>query len=110
MRFSFGLFQFLDVECLEELGSLIEEFGVAVCQPSPSIALKEVAKQIADRDNAVRSAALNCIVSAYCQEGEKVYKLIGQVICMFVVFVFIYTSIMEFLAIGKRPVPVGRED
>ena len=39
-----------------------------------------VAKQIADRDNAVRSAALNCIVHAYCQEGEKVYKLIGQVI------------------------------
>ncbi|XP_045035689.1 cytoskeleton-associated protein 5 [Daphnia magna] len=65
-------------ECLEELGSLIEEFGVAVCQPSPSVALKEVAKQIADRDNAVRSAALNCIVHAYCQEGEKVYKLIGQ--------------------------------
>nr|CAH0109138.1 unnamed protein product [Daphnia galeata] len=65
-------------ECLEELGSLIEEFGIAVCQPSPSVALKEVAKQIADRDNAVRSAALNCIVHAYCQEGEKVYKLIGQ--------------------------------
>lgn len=66
-------------ECLEELGSLIEEFGIAVCQPSPSVALKEVAKQIADRDNAVRNAALNCIVHAYCQEGEKVYKLIGQV-------------------------------
>ena len=67
------------IECLEELGCLIEEFGITVCQPSPSVALKEVAKQIADRDNAVRSAALNCIVHAYVQEGEKVYKLIGQV-------------------------------
>lgn len=69
------------IECLEELGCLIEEYGITVCQPSPSVALKEVAKQIADRDNAVRNAALNCIVHAYCQEGEKVYKLIGQVFC-----------------------------
>ena len=68
------------VECLEELGSLIEEFGVSVCQPNPSVALKEVAKQIADRDNAVRNAALNCITHAYFLEGEKIYKLIGQVI------------------------------
>ena len=67
------------LECLEELGSLIEEYGISVCQPSPGVALKEVAKQIADRDNAVRSAALNCIVYAYFQEGDKVYKLIGQV-------------------------------
>ena len=70
----------LHLECLEELGSLIEEYGISVCQPSPGVALKEVAKQIADRDNAVRSAALNCIVHAYFQEGDKVYKLIGQVI------------------------------
>ena len=73
------MFHCSQTECLEELGSLIEEFGITVCQPSPSVALKEVAKQIADRDNAVRNAALNCIVHAYCQEGEKVYKLIGQV-------------------------------
>ena len=67
---------------MEELGSLIEGYGISVCQPNPSVALKEVAKQIADRDNAVRSAALNCIVHAYFQEGDKVYKLIGQV-CFF---------------------------
>lgn len=58
---------------------MIEEFGIAVCQPTPSIALKEVAKQIADRDNSVRNAALNCITQAYFQEGDKVFKLIGQV-------------------------------
>lgn len=43
------------------------------------IALKEVAKQIADRDNSVRNAALNCIVQVYFLEGERVYKLIGHV-------------------------------
>ena len=66
-------------ECLDQLGSLIENYGVSVCQPSPSIALKEVAKQIADRDNSVRNAALNCIVQAYFLEGEKVFKLIGNI-------------------------------
>ncbi|XP_011700705.1 PREDICTED: cytoskeleton-associated protein 5 isoform X2 [Wasmannia auropunctata] len=66
-------------ECLDQLGSLIENYGVAVCQPSPSAALKEVAKQIADRDNSVRNAALNCIVQAYFLQGERVFKLIGQI-------------------------------
>ncbi|OXU27451.1 hypothetical protein TSAR_002490 [Trichomalopsis sarcophagae] len=66
-------------ECLDQLGALIESYGVTVCQPSPSAALKEVAKQIADRDNSVRNAALNCIVQAYFLEGERVYKLVGQI-------------------------------
>ncbi|OAD59416.1 Cytoskeleton-associated protein 5 [Eufriesea mexicana] len=50
-------------ECLDQLGSLIENYGLSVCQPSRSVALKEIAKQIADRDNSVRNAALNCIIS-----------------------------------------------
>ncbi|XP_076663727.1 msps cytoskeleton-associated protein 5 isoform X2 [Andrena cerasifolii] len=66
-------------ECLDQLGSLIENYGLSVCQPSPSVALKEIAKQIADRDNSVRNAALNCIVQAYFLQGERVYKLIGQI-------------------------------
>ncbi|XP_076233452.1 msps cytoskeleton-associated protein 5 isoform X2 [Calliopsis andreniformis] len=66
-------------ECLDQLGSLIESYGLSVCQPSPSVALKEIAKQIADRDNSVRNAALNCIVQAYFLQGERVYKLIGQI-------------------------------
>ena len=67
------------IECLEQLGSLIESYGVIVCQPNPSAALKEVARQISDRDNSVRNAALNCVVQAYFIEGDKVYKMIGQV-------------------------------
>lgn len=70
---------FVLAECLDQLGSLIENYGVSVCQPTPSAALKEVAKQIADRDNSVRNAALNCIVQAYFLQGERVFKLIGQV-------------------------------
>ncbi|CAK9796545.1 Protein mini spindles [Anthophora plagiata] len=66
-------------ECLDQLGSLIENYGLSVCQPTASVALKEIAKQIADRDNSVRNAALNCIVQAYFLQGERVYKLIGQI-------------------------------
>ncbi|KAG7191094.1 hypothetical protein KM043_007130 [Ampulex compressa] len=66
-------------ECLDQLGSLIESYGVSVCQPSASIALKEIAKQIADRNNSVRNAALNCIVQAYFLQGERVFKLIGRI-------------------------------
>ncbi|KAK3923770.1 Protein mini spindles [Frankliniella fusca] len=66
-------------ECLEELGYLIETYGITVCVPSAAAALKEVAKQISDRDNAVRNAALNCVVQAYFIEGEKVYKMVGNI-------------------------------
>ncbi|XP_015926242.1 cytoskeleton-associated protein 5 [Parasteatoda tepidariorum] len=65
-------------ECLEELGSMIELYGLGVCQPSPAVALKEIARQISDRDNSVRNAALNCVVQAYFIDGEKVYKYVGQ--------------------------------
>ncbi|XP_030845166.1 cytoskeleton-associated protein 5-A isoform X3 [Strongylocentrotus purpuratus] len=65
-------------ECLDELGILIELYGLNVCQPSPPKALKEVASQIADRDNTVRSAALNTLVQVYSIVGENVYKYIGN--------------------------------
>ena len=67
------------LECLAELGFLISKFGMEVCQPSPPKALKEMATQIGDRDNGVRSAALDAIVEAYNIVGEQVYKLIGRV-------------------------------
>lgn len=65
-------------ECLDELGYLIETYGMCVCQPTPQAALKEIARHISDRDNSVRNAALNCVVQAYFINGDKVYKLIGQ--------------------------------
>lgn len=66
-------------ECLEVMGSLIEDYGLSICLPSAASCLKEIAKQISDRDNAVRSAALNCVVQAYYIVGEKVFKMVGQV-------------------------------
>nr|XP_024218942.1 protein mini spindles [Halyomorpha halys] len=66
-------------ECLEQLSWLIENYGVSVCNPSPAGALKEIAKQIADRDTSVRNAALNCVVTAYFLEGEKTLKWVGQI-------------------------------
>merc|ERR1719318_13770 len=65
-------------ECLDELGCLIAGYGTGVAGAKPSDALKEMAKQIADRDNSVRNAALNAITETYFQEGEKLYKMIGN--------------------------------
>jgi len=66
-------------ECLDELACLIEVNGISVCQPTAAAALKLIAQQIADRDNSVRSAALNAIVVAYHLIGENVFKHIGTV-------------------------------
>nr|CAD7194945.1 unnamed protein product [Timema douglasi] len=66
-------------ECLDLLGTLIGDYGMTVCLPTPAAALKELARQISDRDNSVRNAALNCVVQAYFLEGDKVYKMIGQI-------------------------------
>ncbi|XP_058623007.1 cytoskeleton-associated protein 5 isoform X2 [Onychostoma macrolepis] len=65
-------------ECLEELGCLIENFSMNVCQPTPGKALKEIAVHIGDRDTAVRNAALNTVVAAYNACGDQVFKLIGN--------------------------------
>ncbi|XP_048339778.1 cytoskeleton-associated protein 5 isoform X2 [Sphaerodactylus townsendi] len=65
-------------ECLEELGCLVESYGMNVCQPTPSKALKEMAVHIGDRDNTVRNAALNTIVTVYNVHGDQVFKLIGN--------------------------------
>ncbi len=56
-------------ECLDELCQLIRGFGSSVLQPTVAQNLKEIAKQISDRDNGVRNAALNCIAETYFQVG-----------------------------------------
>lgn len=67
------------MECIEELGNLIEAYGISVCQPSPNVAVKNIAGQIGDRDNGVRNAALNAAVQAYMDVGEnQFYKLTGN--------------------------------
>lgn len=66
-------------ECLLEIGHLIQTVGMTVCQFGPAKALKAIATQIADRDNGVRSAALDCVVEVYNHLGEDVYKLMGAI-------------------------------
>jgi len=63
-------------ECLEELGMMIEAIGLNSF--NPAVTIKEIAKQISDRDNGVRSAALNTITIAYQIVGDQVYKYIGK--------------------------------
>merc|ERR1719228_813901 len=65
-------------ECLDEVGHLISVNGTSVAGSKPSEALKEMAKQIGDRDTSVRNAALNAITETYFQEGERLYKMIGN--------------------------------
>lgn len=69
----------LSAECLEELGCLIEVYGINVCQPTPAKSMKEIAVHISDRDTSVRNAALNTVVAVYNVCGDQVYKLIGNV-------------------------------
>ena len=66
-------------ECLEALGELIQNNGMSVCQPGGQKTLPLIAAQISDRDNAVRSAALNTMVVVYGNIGETVYKYTVQV-------------------------------
>lgn len=70
---------FVVIECLELLGELIQNNGMIICQPSPQKTLPLIAAQITDRDNAVRSAALNAMVVVYGNVGEGVYKFTSQV-------------------------------
>ena len=78
MYFSKNLFLFV-AECLEELGCLIQVYGMNVCQPTPPKAIANIASHIGDRDNGVRNAALNTVVEAYFLIGETVYKYAGRV-------------------------------
>jgi hypothetical protein len=56
---------------------MIETLGLASF--NPSVTLKEIAKQIGDRDNGVRNAALNTVTIAFQICGEQVYKYIGKI-------------------------------
>ncbi|XP_029636093.1 cytoskeleton-associated protein 5 isoform X2 [Octopus sinensis] len=64
-------------ECLEECSYLMEVYSMSVCQPNPAHALKLIAQQISDRDNGVRNAALNTLVTAYMMLNDKLFNLTG---------------------------------
>lgn len=45
-------------ECLLEIGAMLSEQGMSVCQIGAAKSLKIISSQVADRDNSVRSAGL----------------------------------------------------
>ena len=57
----------LRAECLDEIGGMLKNYGMNVLQPTPAACLKEIAKNISDRDRSVRDGALNAITEAYFQ-------------------------------------------
>ncbi|XP_034663855.1 protein mini spindles isoform X2 [Drosophila subobscura] len=62
-------------ECLDELSFLIESYGVGICS---NASIKDISRQISDRDNSVRNAALNCMVQVFFLTGEKLYKQLNH--------------------------------
>jgi cytoskeleton-associated protein 5 len=81
-------------ECLEELGQMIEVLGLSTF--NPAVTLKEIAKQIGDRDNSVRNAALNTITIAFQIAGEPVYKYIGKVSLIKSLFKILINKLLSF--------------
>ena len=69
----------LNTECLEELGILVRDNGMVICGPQPQKTVPLIASQISDRDNAVRSAALNAMVIVYGNVGDAVFKFTSKV-------------------------------
>jgi cytoskeleton-associated protein 5 len=66
-------------ECLEVLGVMVHENGLAVCQPSPQKAVLQVSTFIGEKDSTVRNAALNTLVVLYGYMGEALYKHVGKI-------------------------------
>ncbi|XP_065496630.1 cytoskeleton-associated protein 5-like [Caloenas nicobarica] len=64
--------------CLVEMGYLLETYGLGVCGPSPSKALKRIAAFLGDQDSAIHHAALNIMVTACKTHGEALFKMVGH--------------------------------
>ncbi|XP_010571421.1 PREDICTED: cytoskeleton-associated protein 5-like [Haliaeetus leucocephalus] len=62
--------------CLVEMGYLLETYGLDVCYPNSSKALKRIAAFLGDQDSAVHSAALNVMVTACKTHGEALFKMV----------------------------------
>jgi hypothetical protein len=78
-------------ECLDHLGYMIQNFGSHVLQPTVSVCAKEIAKQIGDRDNSVRNAALNNLTEIYFQVWYKNCRNI-QVLYHFIILFYFRTE------------------
>ena len=67
-------------ECLKFLCGMISRAGMDILGPPKQQSLKEIAAHISDKDQTVRSAAMNCLVEVHKLIGDDVYspKKIGR--------------------------------
>lgn len=64
-------------ECLDEIRHLFQRYGTQIC--SLPKAIPQIARQISDRDNAVRTGALLAIGEVYKVVGEEeIWRLVGK--------------------------------
>lgn len=63
------------VECMEEVGALVKDFGEPVFQAKD---VKAISKHVNSADNNVRAAAVNTIAEIFKILGEKTWGLIGD--------------------------------
>ena len=68
---------------------------MVVCGAQPQKTMPLIASQISDRDNAVRSAALNAMVVVYGNVGESMYKFSSQVCVCLCVCVCAYRIVLN---------------
>ncbi|CAG9332562.1 unnamed protein product [Blepharisma stoltei] len=64
------------VECLDELSSLIQEYGTNIAQPRD---IRAIAKFVNSPDNNVRLSAVGTIGEVYKYTRDKVWNLIGDI-------------------------------
>lgn len=55
----------------------------SICQPNITD-VKEISKNIGDRDNYVRTAALNWFVAVFLAHGDSVFSLVGNVYILYI--------------------------
>lgn len=64
------------VECLEELGSLIVDYGIELLQTKD---VKFIAKQVSSMDNNVRIAAVDAMTEVYKLIGDRTWNVLGDI-------------------------------
>ena len=68
----------LKIDCIEVLGELIRDHGVAVCTPTPQKAIETLAKSLSDADHKTKTAALTYMVYVFNHIGETLFKFVGN--------------------------------
>ena len=72
---------------------------MVICGTQPQKTVPLIASQISDRDNAVRSAALNTMVVVYGNVGDGVFKFTSKVNAPHLIHVCMYVLMHKHFAV-----------